>query len=99
MRQSPHAVGPVCGGDTIARIDPGSGRTVGRPLRVGSQPHALAVGFGSVWVTFEQEAYVLRIEESSGNAIGTIGISGDDVAVGDGAVWVSGGAGLYWISP
>lgn len=47
----------------IARIDAQSGRAIGQPIRLGSNPDfAFAVGGGAVWVTYPQAGVVAQID-------------------------------------
>jgi YVTN family beta-propeller protein len=78
--------------NSVTEIDPGSLRQV-REIPVGEAPTAVAVGFGSVWVTTLEDDTVWRIEvPGAGEADVLKPISvGDgpvDIAVGDDAVWV-----------
>lgn len=45
----------------VQRIDPGSGDRVGRPIRVGPEPAAIAVGAGAAWVASAGDGTVTRI--------------------------------------
>ena len=53
-------------GNTVTRLDPRTGRPVGRPLPVGDGPATLAVGGGSVWVGNFRVDTVTRISPGAG---------------------------------
>ena len=48
--------------NTVTRIDPDSGRVVGRPIPVGTEPLGVAVGAGAVWVANFGDDTVTRID-------------------------------------
>jgi YVTN family beta-propeller protein len=77
--------------DTVWRIDPGSGKRVGRPIEVGRNPIDVAVGEGSVWVANESDGTVTRIDPETNRVVGRpipVGRSPSGLAVGFGTVWV-----------
>ena len=84
-------------GDSVVRIDPESGEVVGKPIRVGDRPLAVAVGEGSVWVFNSLAGTVSRIDPKTGKVISEsarlVGRTGTPdyagLAVADGSVWVS----------
>jgi YVTN family beta-propeller protein len=82
---------------TISRVDPGA-NTVTRTIQVGRNPVRLAVGFGSIWVANQTSQTVSRIDVRTGQPQATIPVTGhssaDDLAVGEGTVWVRSGARL-----
>jgi YVTN family beta-propeller protein len=71
--------------------DSGRGPAVAETIAVGSEPLALSVGEGGVWVTNSGDGTVTRINPATGDpgrAI-RVGASPAGVAVGDGSVWVA----------
>ena len=62
---------------------------------VGTDPRAIAVGLGSVWVASAANGTVYRLDPATGMLRGQpIGIGGDDLsglAIGSGSVWVADG--------
>ena len=76
---------------------PESGEVVGKPIRVGDRPLAVAVGEGSVWAFNSLAGTVNRIDPKSGKVLsesprlvgraGTPDFAG--LAVANGSVWVS----------
>jgi DNA-binding SARP family transcriptional activator len=80
--------------DNVARIDP-AGTRIENYVGVGSDPRAIAVGLGSVWVANAADGTVDRLDPATGAFRGhPIGIGGDDlsgIAIGSGSVWVADG--------
>ena len=77
--------------DSLWRIEVET-RRVSRPLRVGAQPFAVAVGDGYVWVANTSDGTVSRVEEGSGELVGApipVGTGPVALAVADGVVWVA----------
>lgn len=87
---------------TVSRIDPAT-NTVAATIRVGRNPVRLAVGFGSIWVANETSQTVSRIDVRTGQPQATIPVTGhssaDDLAVGEGTVWVRSGNRLLSLDP
>jgi streptogramin lyase len=79
--------------DSVARIDPDSGRV--REFEVTGLGPDIAIGEGSVWVTGEERASVKRIDPDSGEVEDTVDLGTEtiifngSVAVGEGGVWVT----------
>src|SRR5215218_1310693 len=73
----------------VGRIDGADADIVAQYL-LGSEPRALAVGGGAVWVADAKDETVSRIEPSS-NRVVTIPVGSDPAALafGDGALWVA----------
>jgi peptide/nickel transport system substrate-binding protein len=67
-----------------------SGSRLHAPVRVGSEPSALAVGAGAVWVANGGSGTLSRLDPASGQVVDTVPVGNDPtaVAVGGGAVWV-----------
>jgi streptogramin lyase len=77
--------------DQLARVDAG-GRLVARARDNGGDAFAIAVGFGSVWVTNYGLGTVTRVDAQTGRRVGPpipVGADPKGVAVGDQAVWVA----------
>ena len=76
-------------GDSLAVINPANG-TVTPPMPVGSEPLAVAQGFGSIWVTMRNDDKTWRIDPATGDhqeidtpdTPAALGMGGD-------AVWVA----------
>ncbi len=54
--------------DSVVRIDPQSARTIGTPIRVGSQPTDISFAFGCVWTANSADGTVSHIAVPSGQA-------------------------------
>ncbi|MDP9069433.1 MAG: YncE family protein [Actinomycetota bacterium] len=77
---------------TIWKIDLVSGEVEGEPLRLPDAfPSAIAVGFGSIWVTDVVDDVLIRIDPESLSVSETIpvGDSPTGIAAGEGGVWVA----------
>jgi DNA-binding SARP family transcriptional activator/streptogramin lyase len=89
-----HAAPIVVPPDNVARIDPARTK-IQNYVSVGSDPRAIAVGLGSVWVANAADGTVDRLDPATGAFRGhPIGIGGDDlsgIAIGSGSVWVADG--------
>lgn len=76
--------------DTVHRMDLEAGESTAIP--VGPSPRFLDVGFGAVWVMNQGDGSVSRIDAGSGEteqlAVTGLSISGGDLTVGAGAVWL-----------
>jgi YVTN family beta-propeller protein len=87
---------------TVSRVDPAT-NTVTKTIRVGRNPVRVAAGFGSIWVANETSQTVSRIEARTGQPQATIPVTGhssaDDLAVGEGTVWVRSGNRLLSLDP
>jgi hypothetical protein len=46
---------------TLARIDPGTNKLVGKPLLVGKGLTDVTIGFGAIWVASSIDDHVVRI--------------------------------------
>lgn len=78
--------------DEVLRIDPNSGEVVAR-INVGAGPRFLDVGLGGVWVMNQFDGSVSHIDPATNRVVDTIaidetGISGGDLTIGEGFVWV-----------
>ena len=49
------------GSDSVTRLDPDTGRRMGRPTKVGDQPLSIRVGYNAVWVSNNDDCTVTRI--------------------------------------
>lgn len=76
--------------DTLAILDPRTGRVVGR-LDLGAPITEIAFGYGSVWVTSDIDGTVSRIDPASRSVRQTIrvGSGASGIAFADGAVWIT----------
>ena len=78
----------------LARIDPATNRVVQR-VDLGAPPFAIALGYGSLWVTsyFHDPHEVLRVDPVAGRVVDAITDlpfdGGTGIAIGAGAVWVT----------
>jgi YVTN family beta-propeller protein len=89
-RSSGHEI--VVAADSLGVIDPRANRVVAS-IPVGSQPSAVAVGYGAVWVANSADGTVSRVDPKSRRVIETIGVGAPviDIATGAGAVWTANG--------
>ena len=80
-------------GNSVAIIDPESGRLVG-DVPVGTFPTDVAIGEGAVWATNTADGTVDRIDPGSKTVRQTIrvGSGPTGIAFGDGSIWVANGA-------
>jgi DNA-binding SARP family transcriptional activator/ABC-type branched-subunit amino acid transport system substrate-binding protein/sugar lactone lactonase YvrE len=87
-------VSSVVQGNSVAAVDPGSGRVVAE-VPVGATPAAVAVGEGAVWVLNADDQTVSRIDPRT-KGVRTLGIGATptDVAAGAGSVWIGNGGEL-----
>jgi peptide/nickel transport system substrate-binding protein len=76
-------------GNTLAAIDPDSGRVVSQ-VPVGTAPAGVAAGGGGVWVANSGDGTVDRIDLATRTVRQTVAVGSDPtgVAAGAGAVWV-----------
>jgi streptogramin lyase len=56
--------------EIVMRLDPGTGRLVGRPIAAGTGPIALAVSGRTVWVADYDGGAVLRLDARTGRRLG-----------------------------
>ena len=92
---------------TVARIDPATGRVVAT-IPVGRAPGGLTVAGGAVWVALPDRGGLGRLDPATGRVVARVPLprttdqEPHQVAVGDGAVWVTsasprgGTANLLW---
>ena len=78
--------------DSVIQIDPRTNRA-SAAVKVGSNPIALAVGEGAVWVANQGDHTLSRIDLHTGTPPTTIVVSGSPkaIAVGEGASWLATG--------
>ncbi len=80
----------------VSRSVSAAAPAVDAPVRVGTNPTAVAVGEGSVWVANNGSGTVSRLDAATGRRLGVplrVGPGPRAVSVGEGAVWVIAGAG------
>jgi YVTN family beta-propeller protein len=71
-------------------IDPDHAAGVSRTVQLPSEPHSVAVGFGSVWAALEHDNQVARIQPSDNEIIRIpVGVHPSDLVVRDRYIWVS----------
>lgn len=75
-------------GGYVVRVDPGSGKVVGR-IPVGRNPAAIAAGAGAVWVASPLDDEVSKIDPTNAVTPIAVGHGPSGIAVGAGAVWVT----------
>jgi branched-chain amino acid transport system substrate-binding protein len=87
-----HAESIVAAGDSLAAIDPGSGRIVA-DFPVGSTPTALGVANGAVWVLNSDDQTISRLDPAT-RTVKTFATSAAPIglAAGPAGVWVNDGA-------
>jgi YVTN family beta-propeller protein len=102
---SPSPTGVVVAPDkgSLLALDATGGRPLGTAVPLGKGTGSVAVGFGSVWVTNQDEDTVMRIDALSRQRIATIAVGdrprGIAVGQGDPDVWVVTDDGLWSIDP
>jgi virginiamycin B lyase len=76
----------------LTRVDAKSEKVIAK-IPVGPTPRFLATGLGSVWTLNQGDGSVSRIDPASNKVSATIEVgvpgAGGDIAVGEGAVWVT----------
>jgi YVTN family beta-propeller protein len=87
---------------TVSHVDPAT-NTVTRTIQVGRNPVRLAAGFGSIWIANQTGQTVSRLDADAGQVQATIPVTGhvsaDDLAVGEGTIWVRSGSRLLSLDP
>jgi YVTN family beta-propeller protein len=76
----------------LSRVDAKTEKVVAT-IPVGPTPRFLATGFGSVWTLNQGDGSVSRVDSATNKVSATIQVgvpgAGGDIAVGEGAVWVT----------
>ncbi len=76
----------------LSRVDAKTEKVVAT-ISVGPTPRFLATGFGSVWTLNQGDGSVSRVDPATNKVSATIQVgvpgAGGDIAVGEGAVWVT----------
>jgi YVTN family beta-propeller protein len=93
-RSGEGGVSSVVQGNSVAAVDPASGRVVAE-VPVGATPAAVAVGEGAVWVLNADDQTVSRIDPRT-KEVRTLGMGATptDLAAGRGSVWIGNGGKL-----
>jgi YVTN family beta-propeller protein len=80
------------GPSDLVEVDPQSGETVGRPVRLESLAEDLEIGQGAVWVA-RRRGILVRVDPNSHRVVAQIrvGRAPRSVAVGESGVWVANG--------
>jgi DNA-binding beta-propeller fold protein YncE/predicted Ser/Thr protein kinase len=80
---------------TITRLDPATGKPLGRPLHPGIGVSGVAIGGRWVWATNSRRGRLLRLDPKSGRVLKTIDVGGKPgpIALGSGRVWIADEAG------
>jgi DNA-binding beta-propeller fold protein YncE/predicted Ser/Thr protein kinase len=89
---SSQAVWVTSGRDgTITRLDPETGKPLGRPLHPGFGVAGIAIGGKWVWVTNTLRGRLLRLDPKTGRVLKTIDVGGHPgpIALGGGRVWIA----------
>jgi YVTN family beta-propeller protein len=88
--------------DMVSRVDPAT-NTVTRTIPVGRHPVRLAAGFGSIWVANQTSQTVSRLDARTGQPQAAVPVTGhisaDDLAAGEGTIWVRCGSRLLSLDP
>jgi DNA-binding beta-propeller fold protein YncE len=90
--------GAPVGGDLLWSVDPETNKLIGRTLvskrvvrtvTVGTDPVAVAIGFGSIWVANAGNGSITRVA-LAGSRVETLGLNDQpsEIATGNGYVWV-----------
>jgi virginiamycin B lyase len=76
----------------VTRVDAKSEKVLAK-IAVGPQPRFMAAGLGSVWTLNQGDGSVSRVDPATNQVSATIAVGvpgeGGDIAVGEGAVWVT----------
>jgi len=76
----------------LTRVDAKTEKVVAK-IPIGPAPRFLAAGLGSIWTLNQDDGSVSRIDPASNKVSATIAVGvpgpGGDIAVGEGAVWVT----------
>ena len=76
----------------LTRVDAKTEKVIAK-IQVGPTPRFLATGFGSIWTLNQGDGSVSRIDPGTNKVSATIQVGvpgpGGDIAVGEGAVWVT----------
>ncbi len=76
--------------DSLQRIDPRTNKLVATIGGAGSNPTAIAIGAGSVWVGSQDDRTVSRVDPKTNTVTGTVHTGGPDaIAIRDGSVLVA----------
>jgi YVTN family beta-propeller protein len=82
---------PFSAPGSLVAVDPATNRLIGRPLRLGLAPAAIATTRNGVWVVDGLEGMPLRIDPAARRIVARtrVGRSPTNVVAGAGAVWVA----------
>jgi hypothetical protein len=85
--RTPAAAPAVVGGSSLAAVDPGGSKILGR-TPVGGTPTAVVAGAGMLWVLNADDQTVSRVDSATG-AVKTFGTGGvpTDLTFGAGSLW------------
>lgn len=79
-------------GSVLTRVDAKAEKVIAK-IPVGPTPRFLAAGFGSIWTLNQGDGSVSRVDPATNKVSATIEVGvpgpGGDIAVGEGAVWVT----------
>jgi YVTN family beta-propeller protein len=79
-------------GNLLTRVDAKTEKVIAK-IPVGPSPRFLAAGLGSIWTLNQGDGTVSRVDPASNKVSATIAVgvpgAGGDIAVGEGAVWVT----------
>jgi YVTN family beta-propeller protein len=76
---------------TLTRLDPDTGKVVGKPRKLGVGISGIAIGGKWTWATNPRRGELLRLDPRSGRALKTIEVPGEPgpLSLGGGRVWVA----------
>jgi streptogramin lyase len=78
-------------GGVLTRVDPRTGRRIGRPVTIDDAPYSVLHAFGRVWVAAFQNDKLYRVDPATGRVIGHTKVANRPfgMAAGFGSLWVT----------
>lgn len=78
-------------GGVLSRVNPETGKQVGKPVEIDDAPYQLLYAFGKVWVAAFQNDKLFRVDPDSGKVIGFEKVDNRPfgMAAGFGSLWVT----------
>lgn len=78
-------------GGVLSKVDPDTGRTVGKPLVTSPAPYSVEAAFGKIWVATLENDYVVRVDPATAKVIDRIKVDNRPfgLAAGYGYMWVT----------
>lgn len=90
-------------GGVLTRVDPQTGKKIGKPVTIDDAPYQVIYAFGKVWVTAFQNDKLYRVDPATGRVAGSTKVDNRPfgIAAGFGSLWLTSirGETLRRISP